>query len=99
MERCPELQAILTRDGQKCMHVELRMRITTRPQALQCSRLNLSYFQNFLKMAMPNQRSQRLKSIFLCTTQATQTGRQYDMFTSCLLCKKNLRQQTLKTPI
>ncbi len=33
MERCPELHAILSRDGQKCVQVELRMRITTRPQA------------------------------------------------------------------
>ncbi len=34
MERCPDLHAILSRDGQKCVHVELRMRITTRPQDL-----------------------------------------------------------------
>ncbi len=46
---------------------------------LQCSRLNLSHFQHFLKMVMPNRRSQRLESIFLCTTQATPTGRQYDI--------------------
>ncbi len=28
----------------------------------------------FSQMVMPNQHSQRLESIFLCTTQATQTG-------------------------
>ncbi len=38
---------------------------------IQYSRLNLS---QFLKMVMPNQHSQRLESIFLCTTQATPTG-------------------------
>ncbi len=42
--------------------------------SVQCSRLNLSHFHFFLKMVMPNQRSQRLESIFLCTTQATPTG-------------------------
>ncbi len=33
-EHDPELHAILSRDVQKCVHVELRMRITTCPQAL-----------------------------------------------------------------
>ncbi len=54
--------------------VAKQQKLPQRSRHIQCSRLNLSHFLFFLKMVMPNQHSQRLESIFLCTTQATPTG-------------------------